>query len=107
MMARMSKTRSPLRLFAPVLLAAALVQSGCVYADFKTTLDTDLNQTRLGDKTGESSTYSVLWLAAWGDSGTKAAAENGGLKQINHADTKVFSILWGLYTRYTTIVYGK
>lgn len=88
------------------MLAGALAMPGCVYADFKTTLDTDLNATRLGSKTGESSTHSVLWLAAWGDSGCKAAAENGDITTINHADTKVFSILWGLYSKVTTVVYG-
>ena len=98
---------SSARFLASLLLGAALLLPSCVYADFKTTLDTDLNNTQLGSKTGESSTYSVLWLAAWGDSGTKAAAENGGLTTVNHADRKVFSLLWGLYSKVTTVVYGE
>jgi hypothetical protein len=43
---------------------------------------------------------------AWGDAGTAKAAENGGLTTINHMDMQIFSILFGLYTRQKTIVYG-
>ena len=46
-------------------------------------------------------------MVAWGDAGTKAAAENGGITTILHADRKDFSILGGLYYEYTTIVYGN
>ena len=98
--------RTAPRLLSALLLSGSLALPGCVYADFKTTLDTDLNSTHLGAKVGESSTRSVLWMVAWGDGGTQAAAENGGIKTINHADMKVFSILWGLYSKVTTVVYG-
>jgi len=106
-MANTKRTMHWHRVFAALLLAGLLGLQSCLYADFKTTLDTDLNQTQLGDKVGESSTQSVMWLVAWGDGGTQSAAENGGIKTINHADTKVFSFLWGLYTRVTTVVYGE
>lgn len=105
-MTETTRSRFPFRLLTGALLGGTLALPGCVYADFKTTLDTDLHATKLGAKTGESSTQSVLWLVAWGDSGTKAAAENGGITTINHADAKVFSILWGLYSKVTTVVYG-
>lgn len=99
------RIRSCAAALAFTLMAAT--SSGCVYADVTSPLDIDLNRTELGSKTGESSAHSVLWLVAWGDSGTKAAAEDGGLKQINHADRKVFSLLWGLYSRVTTVAYGE
>jgi len=83
-----------------------LLLTGCLYVNVKTPFDTDLDNTTLGQKTGEAHTYSVLWLVAWGDSGTAAAAENGGITTIRHMDAKVFSILFGLYSRTTTIVYG-
>ncbi|MCA8954730.1 MAG: TRL-like family protein [Planctomycetes bacterium] len=92
------------RLFLALLVTTL---PGCVYANVTTPLDTDLRDTVLGDKVGESSSQSVLWAVAWGDAGTKAAANQGGITTITHADQRVFSILWGLYTRYTTIVYGK
>ena len=50
--------------------------------------------------------YSILWLVAWGDASTAAAAMEGSLKTINHMDMEFFNILFGVYTRQTTIVYG-
>jgi len=49
----------------------------------------------------------VLWLVAWGDASTEAAAKNGGLSVVYHMDQEVFSILFGLYSKSTTIVYGE
>lgn len=88
-----------------VVLLLALTPS-CVYSSIQVPLDTDLNQTLLGDKVGESSFQSVMWVAAWGDAGTQAAAEQGGITTIRHADRKVYSILFGLYYKQTTVVYG-
>lgn len=72
----------------------------------KTPLDTDLDKTTLGTKVGTASIESVLWVAAWGDAGIKAAAENGEISVINHVDQQTYSILFGAYTKITTIVYG-
>ncbi len=95
------------RLCATALLVAASTLQGCLYAHVTTPLDTDLNETTLGDKTGESYNYSVLGLVAWGDGGTKAAAEAGGITTLTHADQRIYQILWGLFTKRTTVVYGK
>jgi TRL-like protein family len=89
-----------------VLLAAPLL-SGCLYTDIQTPLDLDLDRTRLGDKIGVSEWQSVLWAVAWGDGGTQAAAKQGGLTVINHADSETFVILGGLYWRERTILYGE
>ncbi len=89
-----------------VLMFFSLLLSGCIYMDVQRPLGTEFNKTELGTKTGQASCHSVLWLFAWGDAGTKAAAENGGIKIIHHADTKVFSVLFGLYSRVTTVAYG-
>jgi hypothetical protein len=94
------------RTFAAVLSLALLALPGCLYAHVKTPLDEDLNQTRLGAKTGESSNQQVLGLFAWGDASTQAAAKNGGITVLNHADAEYFAILWFVYTKQTTIVYG-
>ena len=83
-----------------------LMVSGCAYVNVKMPLDTDLDQTTLGEKMGESSFQSVLWMVAWGDAGTQSAAKNGNITVIRHADQKTFSILFGLYSKVTTIVYG-
>jgi hypothetical protein len=69
-------------------------------------MDQNFNATELGTKEGRSKTRSVLWLFAWGDGGTKRAAENGGITVIRHADFELRSYLFGLYFEATTIVYG-
>jgi len=89
-----------------VLLLLSVLFSGCAYTNVQRPLGTEFNKTELGTKTGRSSNQSVLWLVAWGDGGTKAAAENGNIKVIRHADTKILSVLFGLYSKVTTIVYG-
>lgn len=94
------------RILSASLLLAVSTLPSCVYADVTMPLDTDLDKTMLGSKTGKSEAFSILWLVAWGDAGTKAAADQGAIKTVNHADQNYFSILWGLFSRHTTIVYG-
>ena len=94
------------RFFLPVLLTIAIALSGCAYVNVKTPLDTDLDKTTMGSKVGTSSLESVLWIAAWGDAGVKAAAENGNITVVNHVDQQTFSVLFGVYTKVTTIAYG-
>jgi hypothetical protein len=94
------------RFAASLFGLALLVLPGCVYANTKEPLDTDLNQTKLGAKQGEAKTHEWLWLVMWGDASTQAAAKNGGISVVNHADMADFVILGGLYWEHTTIVYG-
>lgn len=94
------------RISLVVLLAVLLALSGCAYMNVKTPFDTNLDKTVLGEKTGESNCYSILWLVSWGDAGTAAAAKNGNITTINHMDQKALCVLFGLYYRHTTIVYG-
>jgi hypothetical protein len=84
----------------------SLLTSGCAYMHVQRPLDTNFDSTGLGVREGRSSVYSVLWLFAWGDGGTKAAANQGGISVIRHADTEVTSVLMGMYSRVTTVVYG-
>ena len=56
--------------------------SGCVYTDIQMPMDKNFNDTELGNKEGLSSTHTVLYLVAWGDSGSKAAAKAGNIKVI-------------------------
>ena len=89
-----------------LVLALSLLVPGCIYGDFSHPLDIDVNNTELGSKVGEASVESVLWLVMWGDSGTQAAAKNGGIKVIKHMDQHTFYVLGGLFYKNTTIVYG-
>lgn len=88
------------------LLAGLLLAGGCAYMDVRRPLDQNFDRTELGKKEGQAHSYSVLYLVAWGDAGAKAAARNGDIQVIRYADTEIFSILFGLYTRLTTIAYG-
>lgn len=90
-----------------LILAAGLLNlSGCAYVNTKTPLDVDLDQTTLGQKTGAADAHSILWLVAWGDASYAAAAKNGDITIMRHADQEVFNVLFGLYTRYRVVVYG-
>ena len=89
-----------------VVVVASLLLTGCLYSHVKTPLDTDLDRTVLGQKEGKSSMYSVLWLFAWGDMSSAAAAKDGGITTLNHMDQESYQILFGLYTKVSVIVYG-
>ena len=92
-------------LLAAVVVAAVML-TGCVYTHVTMPLSIELNKTDLGHKQGEAAMYSVLWLVAWGDAGAAAAAKNGGITVLMHMDREFKSVMFGLYTRTTTVVYG-
>jgi len=89
-----------------LLLLMPLLQ-GCIYTNTIVPLDKDLQETQLGNRTGRSSYQSILWMVAWGDAGTQAAARDGGITTLQCADMEILSILFGLYYKETTIVYGN
>jgi hypothetical protein len=92
-------------LFMCISIIAAILQ-GCAYSHVQAPLDINYENTELGSKIGRSHNRSILWLVAWGDGGTKAAAEDGNISVIKHADLETLMILFGLYTEFTTVVYG-
>lgn len=94
------------RMIGVLLLTGVLLSSGCAYMNVRRPLGTDFNKTELGAKEGRSTARSALWLFAWGDAGTRAAANQGGIKVIYHADDEYFMLLWGLYASRTTVLYG-
>jgi len=89
-----------------VLVTTLLTANGCIYTNVTMPLSTELNKADLGNKQGESSMYSILWLFAWGDAGQASAARSGDIKVLTHMDRETQMILFGLYSRVTTIVYG-
>ena len=94
------------RLLIGSMMAALLFGSGCAYTKIRLPLSREFNNTDIGTKEGRSHVTSVLYLFSWGDGGAKAAAVNGNLKVIKYADAEVFSVLFGAYSRVTTILYG-
>lgn len=88
------------------IILVGLFLQGCAYSHVQRPLDTDYDSTSLGGKVGRSHIQSALWLFAWGDGGSKTAAQEGGITVIRHADTEYTVILFGLYSKITTVVYG-
>ncbi len=84
----------------------ALFTTGCLYSNIQRPMDDNFNDTDLGSKEGRASNHSVLWLFGWGDAGTKAAAENGDISIIKHADQEFLFVAFGAYFRWRTVVYG-
>jgi hypothetical protein len=91
---------------AALAVALVFVSTGCAYMHVQMPMGSNFDNTQLGSKEGRASSYSVLWLVAWGNSGTKAAATQGDIKIIRCADTEVKCVLLGIYSRVTTVVYG-
>lgn len=95
------------RLLSALLVFVILLPlSGCLYTKIRVPLDDDVWETKLGTRVGIASTHSVLWLFAWGNAGTKDAADNGKITVVHHMDLGITSYLSGVYTRRDTIVYG-
>ena len=95
------------RAFFLTVLASLLLLNGCVYMDVKTPLDKNVRDTVLGSKVGRSESQSVLWLVAWGDASTAAAAKDGDIQTITHLDARYLSVLFGAYSKRETIAYGE
>ena len=64
------------------LSVALLFSPACLMVDAQYPLDDDYNNTDLGTKVGQSSAHSVLWIVAWGDAGSNAAAKDGNIKVL-------------------------
>ena len=94
-------------LLGAVLLLILASLGGCAYSNVKLPYDLDLDKTTFGDKVGKAHFQSILGLVAWGDAGTKAAAENGNITIAHHMDRESLVILFGTYYKHTTIVYGE
>lgn len=58
-------------------------------------------------KRGEASAIAVFGLISSGDAGIQAAMQNGGITQIHHVDYDTTLVLFGLFHKLTTIVYGE
>ncbi len=94
-------------LFIAVIIMMMSLVTGCLYTHVMVPYDTNLDRTVLGPKQGQASMQSVLGLFAWGDAGSAAAAKQGGITTMNQMDREILIVLFGIYTRSTTIVYGE
>src|SRR5262245_24587119 len=75
---------------------------GLVYTD----LDAPLApRGDVGSKRGTSTVTSILFLVSTGDGSVRAAAKNGGIREVKLVDYEYKNVL-GVFQRYTTVVYG-
>jgi len=79
---------------------------GLMFSQTKAPLDVDYDNTTLGTKQGTAVATSILGLFSFGDCSIQAAARDGQLSKINHADYEVLNVL-GLFSKTTVIVYGE
>ena len=90
---------------AGVYRAPVLPSVGMLFAEIKAPLDVDFDDTDLGSRVGKATSKSILGWFATGDASIQAAARNGGITKIKHADYEFNNIL-GVYSEFTTVVYG-
>lgn len=86
-------------------IAPVMPPMGFIYTNTEAPLDYNVNQTEFGSKKGVASTHCILGMIAWGDGSMKAAADDGMIKTVRHADYDALNVLF-IYSRYTTIAYG-
>ena len=68
-------------------------------------VDLTYRATDFGSKRGKASAVCVLLLFGFGDASVAQAARNGNIQTVKHIDGEFLNVL-GLYTAYTTVVYG-
>jgi len=79
---------------------------GTLYSDYTAPLDVDSDPATMPAKEGTATTECILGLVLTGDAGLKTAAKNGEITRIHSADYHLKNIL-GIYSKFTTIVYGE
>lgn len=94
------------RIIITMLMIFTLFLNGCLYINIRAPYDQNINNTELGAKKGTATMHSVLWLVTWGDSSYAAAAKDGNIRILKHADQEIQSYLFGMYSKRKIIVYG-
>ena len=100
------------KIMLPVV--AVMFLFGCTYANgpIQAPLTPDVKGPVAGfendvsaSKVGKAKAMGILFFGQ-GDASIKAAAANGNISDIHHVDSKTMNIL-GVYSEYTTVVYGE
>lgn len=95
-------------LFIVVVMSSCAVGKtpiiGAAYTDIKDGLAVTSNTG--SSKIGTAKAVGYVGLVATGDASIEAASKQAGITRVQHVDYQTTSIL-GLYTTYTTIVYGQ
>jgi hypothetical protein len=84
--------------------------AGVLYTDVEDPaqhLAVAMDKAATSTKTGTSSAAGYLGLIATGDASVDAAMKDGGITKVHHVDHKTQLVLWGLWVKSSTIVYGE
>ncbi len=88
------------------IVAFSICCAGCAYVNIRAPYDDNIDNTDFGSKKGIATAYSILWIVSWGDASYSAAAKNGNIRVMKHADQEIHSFLFGVFNRWSIIVYG-
>lgn len=88
------------------LVAPVVPPLGTVFTEIQAPLDITYDGSAVTGKSGVSESMAILGLVAIGDASANAAAKEGNITTINHADYEFFNVM-GVYQRYRTVVYGQ
>ena len=81
---------------SPVLAPLVIEQKGAIAA-----FSPDIKATRVGRAKAEG-----IILVGYGDASIAAAQTAGGISRIHHVDSQSMNI-FGIYSKYETVVYGE
>lgn len=93
-------------IFSGCYMAPVMPPQGIIFTDIEAPLDADAEATPVGMKQGRAASYSILWLFAFGDASTAAAAQQGNLNRVHHLDYEYVNFL-GIYQHFVTIAHGE
>jgi len=101
-------------LVCALVLASIVAVAGCTYPNSPVNAALIIDQkgpvagfdtSSPATKTGTAKAEGILFVG-FGDASVKAAMDQGKISKVHHVDSEVFNIL-GIYSRYTTVVYGE
>lgn len=101
--------RACMKLVLIVIVAFSLSGCALLYNDLKTPLPSLSveGDTQARTHIGKSSCESYVWVVAVGDCSVETAMKNGNISKVHHVDSEFKSFFFGIYTRFTTVVYGE
>lgn len=89
------------------IIVISMCFSGCLYVNIRAPYDDNLDNTDFGSKKGVATAYSILWLVTWGDASYATAAKNGNIRVMKHSDQEIQYYFFGIFNRWSVIVYGE
>lgn len=107
-------------LFAAIVIALFVGLTGCapiqagvvpppgmIMTDYKAPLSNSNQGITVGGKVGTAEVQQYVWIVSTGDCSVETAAKNAGITKIMYADYHYFSVLGGVYGKFTVTVHGE